>query len=66
MLNTKNPQSNGTRTLLVNVMLKERYVFTLRYRYFPLFRLDLEDVAKEVIKKRPSLKEKPFQMWLEN
>lgn len=66
MLKTRNSQPNGMKTLFVDVMLKERFVFTLRYRYCPLFRLDLEDVAKEVVKRRPSLKGKPFQMWFDN
>ena len=66
MLNRKKPQSDGYKTLFVDVMLNDRFVFTLRYRYCPLFRINLEDVAKAVVEKRPSLKGKPFQLWIDN
>lgn len=54
----------GYKVLFVDVMLNERFVFTLRYQYCPLFKLDLEDVYSKVIEKRPSLKGKPIEMWL--
>ena len=46
-------------------MLHDRFIFTLRYQYCPLFKLDLQDVYSKVIEKRPSLKGKPIEIWLD-
>lgn len=50
------------KTLHIDIMLGERYVFTLHYKYCPIFKLDVQDVYNKVIEKRPSLKGKPFSM----
>lgn len=55
----------GTKTLYVDVMLSGRYVFTLRYKYCPLFKLDDEDIYNQIIKKRPTLKGQPFEMFFD-
>ena len=53
------------KVLFVDVMLHDRFIFTLRYQYCPLFKLDLQDVYSKVIEKRPSLKGKPIEIWLD-
>ena len=53
------------KTLFVDVMLNGRFQFVLRYRYCPAFELSLEDVAAKVVEKRPSLKDKPFEMYFD-
>lgn len=53
------------KTLFVDVMLYERFQFTLRYRFCPAFELSLEDVAAKVIDKRPSLRNQPFEMYID-
>lgn len=53
------------KTLFVDVMLHGRFQFTLLYKYCPAFRLSLEDIAAKVIEKRPYLKNKPFEMYID-
>ena len=53
------------KTLFVDVMLGDRYQFTLLYRYCPAFKLDFEDINKKVLEKRPSLKGKPYELWID-
>lgn len=57
--------TTGEKVLFVDVMLHDRFIFTLRYQYCPLFKLDLQDVYSKVIEKRPSLKGKPIEIWLD-
>ncbi len=59
------PHTTGKKVLFVDVMLHDRFIFTLRYQYCPLFKLDLQDVYSKVIEKRPSLKGKPIELWLD-
>lgn len=63
-MNYRSITSNGYKVLFVDIILNDRFVFTLRYQYCPLFKLDLEDVYAKVIEKRPSLKGKPIEMFL--
>lgn len=56
---------NLKKVLFVDVMLHDRFVFTLRYSYCPLFKLDIDDVHSKVIEKRPTLKGKPFKMFFD-
>jgi hypothetical protein len=48
----------------VDVMIGERYIFTLRYKHCPAFKFDIEDVHRKVLEKRPSLKDKEFEMYI--
>ena len=57
--------TTGKKVLFVDVMLHDRFIFTLRYQYCPLFKLDLHYVYSKVIEKRPSLKGKPIEIWLD-
>lgn len=57
--------TTGKKVLFVDVMLHDRFIFTLRYQYCPLFKLDLQDVYSKVIEKRHSLKGKPIEIWLD-
>ena len=57
--------TTGKKVLFVDVMLHDRFIFTLRYQYCHLFKLDLQDVYSKVIEKRPSLKGKPIEIWLD-
>lgn len=43
--------TTGKKVLFVDVMLHDRFIFTLRYKYCPLFKLDLQDVYSKVIEK---------------
>lgn len=49
-------------TLTFDVMLGDRYVCTMRYRYCPLFPVSAEELRKFVISKRPTLRDKDFRI----
>lgn len=48
------------KTLFFDVMLNGRFVCTLRYKYCPLFPIDIKELVKLVLSKRPTLRGKPF------
>ena len=48
--------------LIFDVMLNERFVCTLKYRFCPLFTITEEELAKFVVEKRPSLKGKNYKI----
>lgn len=50
------------KTLFFDVMLHDRFVCTLKYRYNPAFPIDVEDLVKLVISKRPTLRNKDFKI----
>lgn len=45
-----------------DVMLNDRYVCTMRYKYLPVFPIDIRDLSKFVESKRPSLKGKDYRI----
>lgn len=49
-------------TLTFDVMLHDRYVCTMKYRYCPLFPVDARELEDYVTSRRPSLKGKPFRI----
>ena len=50
------------KTFVFDIMLKGRFVCTLRYKYCPLFPIDLEDLKKFILSKRPTLRNKPYNI----
>lgn len=48
------------QTLVFDVMLKDRYVCTMRYKHLPVFAITEKEITDYVISQRPSLKNKPF------
>ena len=52
------------KTLFIDVMHKDRFVCTFRYRYSPLFKLDINDIARKFLASRPSLKGKQLELYL--
>lgn len=48
------------KTLFYDIMIDGQYDSTMRYKYSPLFMLDVDDVICKTIEKRPSLKNKVF------
>ena len=48
------------KTLFIDVMLGERYLFTMPYKYCPAFKIDLKDINDKILAKRPSLRGKPY------
>lgn len=50
------------KTLVFDVMLHDRFVCTLKYRSNPAFPIDVEDLSRLVISKRPTLRGKDFRI----
>lgn len=50
------------KTLTFDVMLGDRYVCTLRYKYCPLFPIDTDELHNFVVSKRPTLRNKKFRI----
>ena len=46
-------------------MMNGRFIFTLRYRHNPLFRIDMQDVERAIIEKRPSLNGKHVELYFD-
>lgn len=52
------------KVIYVDVMVNDRFIFTLRYEYCPLFKIDLKDIHDKVIEKRPTLKNKKIEFYI--
>ncbi len=50
------------KTMFIDVMLKGRFVCTLRYKYCPAFPIDSKELSDFVISKRPTLRNQPFNI----
>lgn len=53
------------KTMFIDVMHNGRFVCTFRYRYSPLFKLDINDIARKLLASRPSLKGKQLELYLD-
>ena len=49
------------KELTFDVMLGDRYVCTLKYKYCPLFPIDPDELQEFVISKRPTLRGEEIQ-----
>lgn len=49
-------------TLVFDVMLYERFVCTLSYRFNPVFPINRKELHNFVVSKRPTLRNKPFRI----
>lgn len=43
-------------------MLRGRFVCTMSYEYCSLWPIELQDIVDLVLKKRPTLKDQPFEI----
>ena len=50
------------KTLFIDVMLYDRFVCTLKYRYCPAFPIDGKALHDFVVSQRPTLRDKPFRI----
>ena len=62
---TRTAPHTSQKTLFVDVMLHEKFVFTLKYKFCPLFKLKIEDIVEKVFEARPSLKGKPIELYID-
>lgn len=51
------------KTMFIDVMLHERYVFTLRYRYSE--KSDLKQINDKILSRKPSLQGKPYVIFID-
>lgn len=49
-----------------DIMLNGRFVCTLKYKYNSIFPIELEELEKFVLSKRPTLKGKDFRIKFNN
>lgn len=52
------------KVLAFDVMLRDRFVCTMKYRYCPLFPLEIDELKKFIEDKHPSLKGKDYTISL--
>ena len=50
------------KTLTFDVMLHDKFVCTLRYKYCPLFPIEERELRGFVVSKRPTLRGKDFRI----
>ena len=50
------------KTFTFDIMLNGRFICTLKYKYRALFPIDLEDLKKFILSKKPSLKGKDYRI----
>lgn len=50
------------KIFVFDIMLKGRFVRTLRYEYCALFPIDLDELTKFILSKRPTLRNKPYNI----
>lgn len=50
------------KNFVFDIMLNGKYICTLKYKYCALFPIDLEDLKKFILNKRPSLKGKDYRI----
>ena len=51
------------QTLILDIMLGDRFICTLRYKHNPAFILTIKELADFVVSKRPTLRDKPFRIF---
>lgn len=44
--------------IIFDVMCGDRFIMQFTYKWCPAFKLDLEEITREIVKKRPTLKNK--------
>ncbi len=51
------------QTILFDVMVGGRFVMQHKFRYCPLFKVDLNQIMEEILERRPSLRGKHIQLY---
>ena len=54
-----------TRDMIFDVMLGDRFICTLKFRFLPCFPIEQEELMKFVEKKRPTLKGKKYHIMID-
>lgn len=53
------------KTIFIDVMHKGHFVMALAYKYHPFSTIDIEDVFRKIIKKRPELRGKHLELYFD-
>lgn len=59
-------KNNNYKTIFIDIMLGDRFLFTMPYKYCPLFKINIQDIYKKVIDKRPSLFNKEITLYVDD
>lgn len=54
------------KTIYLDIMSKDRFVCQMKYKYSPIFPLDMNEMRAYALRKRPSLKRQDFRIELSN
>lgn len=54
------------QTIVFDVMSEGRFIMQFKYRWCPAFKLNIDDVVKEILAKRPTLKGKSIELYQTN
>ena len=60
------PLSGRTRILFVDVMEGGRFLFTHRFRWCPLFKVSPDEIVRDVLRQRPSLKNRKIELYIDH
>lgn len=61
VFNTKLPccgKIDGMKTLMIDIMLNDRFYAAFRYKYCPAFKFDIEDMTNKVYERYPTLRKR--------
>ena len=56
----------GYKVIYLDIMIRGLFVCQLTYKYCPLFRIEIEELEKFVLEKRPTLRNKKFTIAFSN
>lgn len=65
MMKERTTSPISQKTIFVDVMKEGRFIFTLRYKYCPLFKIDLNDIYEKVLEKRPTLRKDKIELYID-
>jgi hypothetical protein len=65
MMQKRTTPLTANKILFVDVMKDDRFVFTLRYEYCPLFKIDMNDIYEKIIEKHPTLRNKRIELYID-
>lgn len=52
------------KTIIFDVMYKGRFIMQYKYRWCPAFSIDLNEVIRGILLRRPSLKGKQLELYI--
>lgn len=59
-------ENSGLKKIYLDIMIKGKFVCQLPFSFCPLFPIEMEEVREYVLEKRPTLKNKEFNVLFSN